>query len=199
MHHESHQFHVSDARASPLGERWTMVRRGTGKKVIEARDAPTVEVPALDRWEDDGGRPAPARTSPVRRMVSWARAYGARVRAPHSTVELRTRDILAKETNEGGGPPRRFRAKEWRWLGLGAIVISGAVVLGLIAMGARVETVGVGVAYAAILFIGGTSPAIIACFLRGRAERMARRRAAKERDVSVGGPGSDRSPDGAVI
>jgi hypothetical protein len=111
------------------------------------------------------------------RVGAFMAACGARMGVPRSGVESRTRDTLAETTNDGGGPTRRFRMLEWRWIGLGAIVIAGAIVVAMVAFGLNAGTVGAGLAYAAFLVLGGASPAVLVCLARWRDERAARRRA----------------------
>jgi hypothetical protein len=164
-----------------FGERRTMsskVRVKDGSRV--SRIAQHIEVPAVDRWEDDGGSPAPQRKPSVPRMGALMALCGARLGVGRSGVEMRTRNTLAEESNDGGGPTRRFRVMEWRWMGLGAIAIAGAIVLAMVAFGLNAGTVGVGLAYAGFLVIGGASPVVFVCLARWRAERIARRRAVLE-------------------
>lgn len=80
-----------------------------------------------------------------------------------------------------GRPPSRWqRMSEWRWLGMGAILLVAGVATWMAIKGVSWGAVGVGAALGVLLLVSA-SPVLGAGLMRGKEERDARKIARSER------------------
>ena len=132
---------------------------------------------AVNRWETEGGRPAPEEQEAVVRPDA----------AREEKVEDVREELMAMESPEGRPPPATMRRIEWGALGL-ATVAALIAAWGLLTMQPR--SAPWLVAWALVLLV--TVPVWGAALLRGREERRAAREAkAVVREEGRQTPGRD--------
>lgn len=133
--------------------------------VVPGRDDATGSV---GRWENEGG----AGRRGARPL--WRRVF------PRLSLDDRQDQLMGAASSEGRPPAKWLRAVEWRWFGLGAVIVVVAfgawVVLAEVSAGTVVPAVGY-----AMLMLCAASPVLVAGLMRGGEERAARRVAVAER------------------
>lgn len=149
--------------------------------VITGRERPTGSDSAGEgRWENEGGAGSVTSGAGTHSTLRRGRAEAA-TRAASDALDARQDELMTQASSEGRPPPRRQRMIEWRWLGLGAIVIIAGITTWILVRGVSPGAVAVGLTLSLLLVVGGASPVLVAGMLRGREERAARREARLER------------------
>lgn len=139
---------------------------------------------AAGRWENEGG--ARPETSPVTTPLA---SSGAHVETPtHGTgsaLDARQDELMTIASSDGRPPPRRLRMIEWRWFGVGAVLVIAGLATWIVIKGVSLGAVVAGLALGVLLLVAA-SPVWGAALLRGREERAARKTAQIERHESCG-------------
>lgn len=89
-----------------------------------------------------------------------------------SELDRDQEDVMSTISTDGRPPPSELRRSEWRWFGIGAILILIALVVWIVASGASMASIFAGLAYG-IALLAAASPVLGAGLLRGGEERTA--------------------------
>ena len=143
---------------------------------------PRAELSAAGRWENEGGaRPNPAPATTV--VVSSPAEQPAPTAAASIALDARQDKIMEIVSSDGRPPSHPRRVLEWRWVGLGAVVLTVGIVAWMLIAGVSLGAIGASLAIGVLLLVGA-SPVLAAGLLRGKEERTARRIARRERRQS---------------
>lgn len=162
----------------------TQSRQGDGPRQGTARESRS---DAAARWENEGGATvsAPAAPPVVGHQPGWD------LSTPRQNVALDARqdDLMAIASPDGHPPTHRLRRLEWWWLAIGVAVV-GVIGLGWAALRGVDSATVIGGSGLLFVLLAAASPVWGAALLRGREERLARRRARAE----LGAGNGRRSP-----
>ncbi len=81
-------------------------------------------------------------------------------------------DVMAARSSDGRPPPSKLMRKEWRWFGIGGVLVFFALMTWMVVSRASTGSVVAGVAYV-VLLLAAASPVLGAGLLRGGEERAA--------------------------
>jgi hypothetical protein len=81
-------------------------------------------------------------------------------------------DVMAARSSDGRPPPSKLMRKEWRWFGIGGVLVFSALVVWMVVSRASPGSVVAGIAYV-VLLLAAASPVLGAGLLRGGEERAA--------------------------
>ncbi len=156
-----------------------MIHRVIKFVAMLAGRAPTAEVIALGRWENEGGANPPLALASLI-VASSEPQQGTLSPAVSAALDARQDRIMKIVSTDGRPPSAAQRMLEWRWVGLGAVLVSIALAAWLIFGRVTLSGVGAGLAIGVLMLVGA-SPVLAAGLLRGKEERAARRIARMER------------------
>lgn len=91
-----------------------------------------------------------------------------------TTQDNRQDTVMAILSTDGRPPSVRQRLSEWRWFGIGAIVILAGIVCWIVIQGVSLGVVVVALVLGVLLLVSAT-PVLAAGLLRGKEERVARK------------------------
>ncbi len=138
------------------------------------RDRKAVE----GRWENEGGAtPADRSDQPLQALPPID--VPAPTQAAAVELDELQDEIMTAGSSDGRPPTHKQRSIEWRWLGIGAIVVVVVAVVLVAIKGVGVGAIVLGILLGGLLLAAG-SPVWIAGLMRGREERAARRVARHE-------------------
>ncbi len=83
-------------------------------------------------------------------------------------------EVMAITSTDGRPPPTRQRKLEWRWFGVGALVVIAGIICWIVFNGISLAVVITAIVLA-VLLLASASPVLAAGLLRGKEQRTARR------------------------
>lgn len=104
--------------------------------------------------------------------------------ATSKALDDRGDELMSLASSEGRPPTRWLRMMEWRWFGIGMLLITAITVTWLAIQGVSLGTVAAGLVFALVL-LAAASPVLGAGLLRGREERAARKAARVEQTARI--------------
>lgn len=153
-----------------------LTKFGLGRREETSR----TDLAAKGRWENEGGASVPV---PAAVATTTVAAEAIHAQATSNALDARQVELMTMTSSDGRPPARWQRVLEWRWFGVGTMVLIFSTAIWMVITGVSGGAIAAGVAFGVLLLVGAI-PVLGAGVLRGQEERSAHKRARTERQES---------------